>query len=158
MSYIHFRTDRDLNKFLFLKYIEENKKNLSDYGNQDKSFSKNYLTMSEILKCLGDIDHMQQGRAVTFEKQQTVCIDNFSLNRIINVNEGDCSKLAVSNNIAKQSSRMVARYTSLLPNIKYLDIIIHLLFYPFVTIITNKKKTKYQFLQLRKAQKIKILY
>lgn len=68
MSYIHFRTDRDLNKFLFLKYIEENKKNLSDYGNQDKSFSKNYLTMSEILKCLGDIDHMQQGRAVTFEK------------------------------------------------------------------------------------------
>lgn len=43
------------------------------------------------------------------------------MNRVINLNEGDNQKYLVANNIAKQSSRMVARYTSLLPtSIKYL--------------------------------------
>jgi uncharacterized protein YfaT (DUF1175 family) len=49
-----------------------------------------------------------------------VSIDNFSLNRVVNHNEGDATKYLVANNIAKQSSRMVARYTSLLPtSIRY---------------------------------------
>lgn len=90
------------------------------------------------------MDHMQQGRPVTFGKEQTVAIDNYSLNRVVNVNEGDNTKFLVANNIAKQSSRMVARYTSLLPtNIKYLDIIGHLLFYPFVSLVANKQKDQY---------------
>jgi len=100
---------------------------------------------------------MQQGRPVTFSREQSVSIDNYSLNRIVNVNEGDNPKLLIANNIAKQSSRMVARYTSLLPSdIKYLDAIGHLLFYPFVTLITNKKKNRYQFIQLKKKHRIPI--
>ena len=87
----------------------------------EASSSKNYLSVSEILRCLGEMDHMQQGRPVTFHKEQTVAIDNYSLNRIVNMNEGEKSKFLVCSNIAKQSSRMVARYTSLLPlDIEYL--------------------------------------
>lgn len=67
------------------------------------------------------MDHMQQGRPVTYCKEQNVAIDNYSLNRVVNVNEGDPQKFLIANNIAKQSSRMVARYTSLLPlDIPYL--------------------------------------
>jgi len=45
-------TEKDLQKFLFVKYIEENKKTFTDdrYQNSDK---KNYLSITEVLKCLG---------------------------------------------------------------------------------------------------------
>ncbi len=42
--------------------------------------------MAEILKSFGEIDHMHSGRPVTFCKEQTVAIDNYSLNRVVNVN------------------------------------------------------------------------
>jgi hypothetical protein len=71
--------------------------------------------MNSLLKSFGETDHMHGGRPVTFCKEQTVVIDNYSLNRVVNLNEGDAAKFMVTNNIAKQSSRMVARYTTLLP-------------------------------------------
>jgi hypothetical protein len=68
-----------------------------------------------MLKCFGDIDHMQVGRPVTFYKEQAVTIDNYSLNRLINMNEGLNSKFLVCNTITQQSSRLMTRFTSLLP-------------------------------------------
>jgi hypothetical protein len=54
---------------------------------------------------------------------------------------------------------MVARYTSLLPqNISYLEIIGHLLFYPFVHLIPNKSKSRYEYIQLKKKHKIPLNY
>jgi len=105
------------------------------------------------------MDHMHSGRPVTFCREQGVIVDNYSLNRVINFNEGDNTKFLISNNIAKQSSRMVARYTSLLPtNIKYFELLAHMLFYPFVNILPNRQKTKYEFLQIKKKHKILINY
>jgi hypothetical protein len=46
----------------------------------------NYLSMANILKCFGEIDHMHAGRPVTFCREQTVLIDNYSLNRVVNMN------------------------------------------------------------------------
>lgn len=64
---------------------------------------------------------MHSGRPVTFTREQGVSIDNYSLNRVTNQNEGEPEKYLLTNNIAKQSSRMVARFTSLLPqNIPHL--------------------------------------
>lgn len=105
------------------------------------------------------MDHMQQGRPVTFCKEQLVAIDNYSLNRVINVNEGDQQKFLIANNIAKQSSRMVARYTSLLPqDIAYLEVIGHLLFYPFIHLIPNRTRTRYEYIQLKKKHRIPLPY
>lgn len=54
---------------------------------------------------------------------------------------------------------MVARYTSLLPeNIQHLEIIGHLLFYPFIQLIPNKSRTRYEFVQLKKKNKIPLNY
>jgi hypothetical protein len=48
---------------------------------------------------------------------------------------------------------MVARYTSLLPtNISYIEIIVHLLFYPFISVIPNRRKTRYESVQLSKRK------
>jgi hypothetical protein len=78
---------------------------------------------------------------------------------VINVNEGDQQKYLIANNIAKQSSRMVARYTSLLPhNILYLEIIGHLLFYPFIHLFPNRRHTRYEFIQLKKKHRIPLSY
>ena len=102
---------------------------------------------------------MHVGRPVTFCREQTVTIDNYSLNRVVNYNEGDQQKFLIANNIVKQSSRMVARYTSLLPeNIQHLEIIGHLLFYPFIQLVPNKSKTRYEFVQLKKKNRIPINY
>lgn len=120
---------------------------------------KNYLSIGEILKCFGEMDHMHSGRPVTFYKEQNVFVDNFSLNRIINLNEGDDYKYLIANNIAKQSSRMIVRYTSLLPsNIKFLEIISHLLFYPFVVLLPSKNGSRYESIYLKKKSKIPITY
>lgn len=90
------------------------------------------------------MDHMNVGRPVTFGKEQAVTIDNFSLNRIVNFNENGNIKYLITNNIAKQSSRMIVRYTSVLPqNIQYIETIGHLLFYPFINLVSNKSKTRY---------------
>jgi hypothetical protein len=88
-----------------------------------------------------------------------VAIDNYSLNRAINVNEGDPQKFLIANNIAKASSRMVARYTSLLPNsISYLHVIGHLLFYPFIQLVPNASRTRYEAIQLKKKHRIILPY
>ena len=52
---------------------------------------------------------------VTNWKEETVQLDNYSLNRVVNVNEGAPFKYLITNNIEKKSSRTVARYSSLLP-------------------------------------------
>ncbi len=105
------------------------------------------------------MDHMQQGRPVTFCREQNVAIDNYSLNRVINVNEGEAQKFLIANNIAKQSSRMVARYTSLLPNnIPYLHVIGHLLFYPFIQLVPNPTRTRYEAIHLKKKHRIMLPY
>lgn len=67
LSYLHFQSERDLQKFLFVRYIEENKKTFTDDRNQNTD-KKNYLSITEVLKCLGEIDHMHAGRPVTFAK------------------------------------------------------------------------------------------
>jgi hypothetical protein len=105
------------------------------------------------------MDHMQQGRPVTFCREQNVAIDNYSLNRVINVNEGEAQKFLIANNIAKQSSRLVARYTSLLPNsIPYLHVIGHLLFYPFIQLVPNPTRTRYEAIHLKKKHRIMLPY
>lgn len=87
---------------------------------------------------------MHVGRAVTFCREQTVQVDNYSLNRVVNMNEDGPPKFLVTNNIAKQSSRMVARFTTLLPtSIPYIETIAHLLFYPFISIGPNQKRNRY---------------
>jgi hypothetical protein len=83
LSYLHFDDEKDLHKFLFYRYIEENKKS---YSELDSVSDKNYLPPAQVFKCFGEMDHMQQGRPVTFCKEQTVNIDNYSLNRVVNVN------------------------------------------------------------------------
>lgn len=114
---------------------------------------------ADILKCFGDSDHMHSGRAVTFAREQSVFVDNYSLNRVVNLNEGAPHKFMITNNIAKQSSRMVARYTSMFPEGKYLQVVLNMLFFPFVTLVPNKIKSRYQALQLaRKKTKIVIGY
>ena len=52
-----------------------------------RNFEQNeYKTkISEILGELGDLDHMHPGRVVNW-KEETVQIDNYSLNRVVNVN------------------------------------------------------------------------
>ena len=87
LSYLHFEKQKDINKFLFYKYIQENKKSFGEYV-PTKS-EKNYLTVTEILNCFGETDHMHSGRPVTFTREQGVSIDNYSLNRVTNQNEGE---------------------------------------------------------------------
>ena len=54
---------------------------------------------------------------------------------------------------------MITRYTSLLPaNIKYIEVLSYLLFYPFVSLIKNTKKTKYEYIYISKKIKINIPY
>ena len=54
---------------------------------------------------------------------------------------------------------MITRYTSLLPaNIKYIEVLSYLLFYPFVSLIKNTKKTKYEYIYIYKKIKINIPY
>lgn len=90
---------------------------------------------------------------MTFTREQTVHVDNYSLNRVVNANEGAPPKFLVTNNIAKQSSRMVARYTSLLPaSVPYVETVAHLLFYPFVTIAPNADNNRYDCIQLAKRK------
>ena len=152
MSYIHFKKDDDLHKFQFFKYIESNKKTL--YEDKSKSVANsNYLPVPELLKCLGESDHMNVGRPVTFAKEQYVFVDNYSLNRVVNFNEGDEAKFMITNNIAKQSSRMVARYTSQLPpKVKYLETLAHMLFYPFISVSTTREHSRYDFVTLSKRK------
>jgi hypothetical protein len=159
VSYIHFAEEKDLNKLLFVKNISDNKKmQYEDNFSHEKS-DKNYLSVPDMLKCFGDIDHIQQGRPVTFYKEQTVTIDNYSLNRIVNMNENIKSKFIICNNITQQSSRLMTRFASLLPtSIPHLDTISHLLFYPFVSIFPNKKKSRYEYIQLRRKHRIRIDY
>lgn len=83
LSYLHFDSEKELQKFLFFRYIEENKKSFSEL---DSSYDRNYLSPAQIFKCFGEMDHMLQGRPVTFCREQTVAIDNYSLNRVINMN------------------------------------------------------------------------
>lgn len=143
MSYLHFDNEEDLNKFLFVKNMEENKRSYGD-DNYNSESKKGLLSITDVLKCFGEMDHMHPGRPVTFYRENNVHIDNFSMNRVVNLNEGDNTKYLVANNIAKQSSRMVARYTSLLPSdIKYFEVLVNLVFYPFVKISCNKQKTRY---------------
>ena len=111
-----------------------------------------YLPVGEILKHFGETDHMHAGRPVTW-KEETVHIDNYSLNRVVNINEGADFKFLVTNNIAKQSSRMISRYTSLLPlNIKFFETVTTLLFYPFVSLSTTAERTRYNYLVLSKRR------
>jgi hypothetical protein len=58
----------------------------------------------------------------------------------------------------QQSSRLNCRYSSLLPDIPHIEVIIHLLFYPFVVLLPDKKKSRYDELYLKKRTKIKITY
>lgn len=158
LSYLHFNNESELHKFLFYQYIENNKKTL--YEERSQEGNKNFLTMGSLLKSFGETDHMHAGRPVTFTKEQTVMVDNYSLNRVVNLNEGDAAKFMVTNNIAKQSSRMVARYTTMLPvKINYIETILHLMFYPFISVTANRKKTRYESVQLsKKRHKIPIRY
>ena len=93
-------------------------------------------------------------------KEETVQIDNYSLNRVVNVNEGASFKYLITNNIEKKSSRMMARYSSLLPlNIPYFEAVSNLLFYPFASLTTTKDKSRYDFIILsKKKHRIPIKY
>ena len=53
ISYLHFTNEEDLNKFLFVKNMQKNKKIIEDYNNRS-----NHLTLNQILPHLGDIDYM----------------------------------------------------------------------------------------------------
>jgi hypothetical protein len=44
------------------------------------------LTLKEILECLGDLDHMQEGVALTHYQEKRLIIDSSSVNRAINLN------------------------------------------------------------------------
>ena len=102
---------------------------------------------------------MHAGRPVTFCKEHTVYVDSYSLNRVVNLNEGEPFKYLFTNNIAKQGIRMIVKYTSRLPYIRFIEIIAHLLFYPFVSVITNTTKTRYNYVVLnRQRNKIPIKY
>ena len=79
---------------------------------------------------------------------------------MVNINEGESNKYLVTSNIAKQSSRMVAKYTSLLPlKVKFYETITNLFFYPFVSLSTTKEKSRYDYVVLSKRKhKVPIKY
>lgn len=123
-----------------------------------------HLTFSEMIRHLGDLDYMEEGVVSEYYKQQSVTIDNFSSNRIVSSNNPytdnsiSSYRLLISNCIMQQSSRLSCRYCSLLPDIPHLDLILHLIFYPFIVLLPDTKMTRYQNLYLKKRCKIKMQY
>ena len=114
LTYLHFKDEEDLHKFLYFRAIEEGKKLPYD-PDMPNPASKKYLSTQELINSFGEMDHMHAGRVMTFQKDQTVVVDNYSLNRVVNINEGAEFKYLITNNLSKQSSRMKARFMSQLP-------------------------------------------
>lgn len=152
LSYLHFPDSHSLQQFLFLKFVEDNRRGPPV---EERERGGNYLSLPEVLKCLGEMDHMGQGRPVTFTREQTVTMDYYSLNRVVNVNEDEPGKFLVASCLAKQGSRLSARYASLLPAcVPHLEVLAHLLFYPFLALATNPHRTRYEHLQLRRRYRL----
>ena len=119
--------------------------------------------MNQVLPHLGDIDYMEEGNVGEFYKDQKINIDNFSINRIVGVAPEPSKsfpsyRYLITNTIIQQSTRLNCRYASLLPDIPHLEIILHLLFYPFVVLLPDKKLTRYDGINLKKKSKVKINY
>ena len=75
------------------------------------------------------------------------------------MNDNEKPKYMVCSSLCKTSSRMTARYTSLLPqNIPHIAILAHLMFYPFLTITASQDKSKYQWMMLKRKHRIQIPY
>ena len=55
ISYLHFKHELDLNKFLYVKNIQKNKKLSYD----TKPSESGYLNLNTVLQNLGDIDYME---------------------------------------------------------------------------------------------------
>lgn len=137
LTYLHFKEQDDLHKFLYFRSIEESKKLPYD-PDMPNPATKKFVTTQELISSFGQMDHMTAGRATSFHKNQTVLVDNYSLNRVININEGADSKYLITNNVSKQSSRMKVKFASQLPHkSKHLEVLAQLLFYPFVRLSTN---------------------
>ena len=122
VSFIHFKREVDLNKFLFIKFMEK-KRNIVD----ESRGSSRSLTLAQILPHLGDIDYMEEGSTMEHFKEQKIVVDNFSSNRVVAYhNEKDALttienkipyRLLITNSIVQQSARLSCRFTSLLPDI-----------------------------------------
>ena len=157
LSYLHFSNERDIQKFAFLKYMQENRRDYNPLT--ENKYSSSRFSFSELNSALGDMDLMHVGRPVTMIRDQTVFVENLSLNRLVVMNENDKPKYLVCNNLCKTSSRMNARYTSLLPNnIPHLAALAHLMFYPFLGVIPSQDKSKYQWMQLKRSHRLPIPY
>ena len=114
LSFLHCKKETDLNKILFVKYMQ--KKQATD----ERKGNSLHLTISQILPHLGDFDYMEEGVVSDYYKEHTVFIDNFSSNRIVssgnqNLNSLFSPRLLISNSIMQQSNRLSCRYCSLLP-------------------------------------------
>jgi hypothetical protein len=114
LTYLHFKDEDDLHKFLYFRAIEESKKLPYD-PDMPNPATKRFVSTQEIVSSFGEMDHMHAGRVMTFQKDQTVAVDSYSLNRVVNINEGAKYKYLITNNLSKSSSRMKARFTSQLP-------------------------------------------
>jgi hypothetical protein len=57
ISYLHFREEVDLNKFLFIKFMEKRK----GVGEEKRTNSKGVALISNVLPHLGDVDYMEEG-------------------------------------------------------------------------------------------------
>ena len=158
ISYLHFKNEEDLNKFLFIKNMEKNRKIIPD----DNMRSSN-ISLSQVLPHLGDVDYMEEGSSSEFYKDHKITIDNFSINRVVAVasepsNNFPSVRYLVTTTIIQQSTRLTCRYSSLLPDIPYIDIILHIMFYPFVVLSPDKKFTRYDSINIKKKSKTKINY
>lgn len=111
--------------------MEDNKTMLDDKVSNNDSLS---ITPNQLLKALGDLDHMQAGTMFTMNKDRRIVVDNFSQNRVVEVHLGQLKRFLVTNTIMQQSSRLFCRFTSLLPDLDNIDAIAYLVFYPNIVL------------------------
>lgn len=143
---------------MFAKFAEDgkNKDSKTETDKQVTLGSATFVSTKEMLRYFGDIDHMQKGRPCTFSREQFVTIDNYSLNRVINVNEGEQPKLLICNTLIQQSGRLLVRFASQLPSVPHLDVALHLIFYPFVVLVRSPNLSYFAYIQLCRKVRISI--
>jgi hypothetical protein len=110
---------------------------------------------------------------MTYYKENHLYIDNYSLNRVVNINEDEERKIMMTNSFMLQNNdSLTCRYTTGLKipiksdnkgfgksNLNNnIHLILNILFYPFIKLKTNKKASMYESIVLKKKYNMKFTY
>ncbi len=79
ISFLHFKEEVDLNKFLFIKFVEKRR------GLEQQQYNSSEI--NRVLMHLGDVDYMEEGCTFELNRDHKVFVDSYSSNRVVAVNK-----------------------------------------------------------------------